>query len=97
VRDGVVAQRGPAEESLGPAEAGDSRALGVAVVCDGHDAVDVRERALALLVGIAGEAAGALVAPNPAAAVGSDRGIVRERSRVPADGFAGECRRAVCR
>jgi hypothetical protein len=87
VRHGVVAQRGPAEESLDPAEAGDSRALSVVAVCDDHDAVEVPERALALMVGIAGEPAGALATPNFAAAMGSDRGIVPARSRVPTDGF----------
>src|SRR5215204_3238032 len=86
-RDSVVAERGPAEESPGPAEAGDSRSLAVVVVGDDHDAVDVSERALALLVGIAGEAAGAVAAPNDAAAKGSERGIVPERSRVPTDGL----------
>ena len=69
------------------AEAGDSRSLAVVVVGDEHDAVDVSERALALLVGIAGEAAGAVAAPNDAAAKGSDWGFVPERSRVPTDGL----------
>jgi hypothetical protein len=87
VRDGVVAERGLAEEPPDAAEAGDSRALGVVVVGDDYDAVVVRERALALLVGIAGEAAGAVVAPNDAAAKCPDRGVVPERSRVPANGL----------
>jgi hypothetical protein len=42
---------------------------------------------LALLVGFAGEAAGAVAAPNQAAAMGSDRGSVPERPRVHTDGF----------
>ena len=87
VRHGVVAERGLAEASPDPTEAGDTRALGGVVVGDDHDAVDVRERALALLVGIAGEAAGALAAPNHAAAKGSGRGSVPERSSVPTDGL----------
>jgi hypothetical protein len=81
-----VAERGPVEEPPDPAEAGNSRALSVVVLGDDHDAIDVPERTLALLVGIAGEAAGAVAAPNHAA-IGSDRGIVPERSRVPTDGF----------
>ena len=39
-RDGVVAEHGPAEESLNPAEASDSPALGVVALGDDHHAVE---------------------------------------------------------
>jgi hypothetical protein len=85
-RHSVVVERGPVEEPPELAEAGDAPVLSV-VVADDHDAVDVPERTLALLVGIAGEGTGALAAPNHAAAEGSDRGIATERSGVLTDGF----------
>ena len=89
VRQGVVAERGPAQEPPGPAEAGDPRALGVVVESDEHDAADIPERALTLPVGIAREAAGALAAPNHAAGERSDWGILAERPRVPAQALVG--------
>jgi hypothetical protein len=63
-----------------------SRQSGVALVGDDHDAVGVRERALSLLVGIAGEAAGALATLEHSAAVGADRGVGRDRSGNPPTG-----------
>jgi hypothetical protein len=77
----------PGPGPLGSAKAGDPRAFGVALVGDDHDAVAVRERALSLLVGIAGEAAGALATLEHSAAVGADRGIGRDRSGEPTDRF----------
>jgi len=69
--DGVVVECGPAQQSPGSVKAGDARAFGVALVGDDHDAVGVRKRALSLLVGIAGEAAGALAtARSPSSAAG---------------------------
>jgi hypothetical protein len=88
--DGVVVERGPAQEPPGSAEAGDPRAFGVALVGDDGDAVGVRERALSLVVVIAGEAAGALATLEHSAAVGADRGVGRDRSGEPTDGFAAD-------
>jgi hypothetical protein len=86
--DGVVVERGPAQEPPGSAEAGDPRAFGVSVVGGDHDAVSVGERALALAIGVAGEAAGALAALDVAVAEGSDVGLGRYRAGEPADRFA---------
>src|SRR5215207_9869877 len=84
---GVVVERRSAKEPPGSREAGDARTFGVAVVADDRDAVGVRERALALLIGIAGEAAGALAAEDRAVAVGSYRGLGSGRAGEPTDGF----------
>jgi hypothetical protein len=65
-------------------------AFGVALVGDDHDAVGVRERALSLLVGIAGEAAGALATLEHSAAVGADRGVGCDRSGEPTDRFSAD-------
>ena len=59
-----------------------TRAFRVGVVGDDRDAVDVSERALALLVGIAREGAGA-VAAQTTPRKRFRAGIVPERSRVP--------------
>jgi predicted enzyme related to lactoylglutathione lyase len=81
--DRVVIERRPAEEPPGSAEAGHSHAFGVGFIGEDHDAVRVRERPLALVVGIAGEAAGALAAQDFAVAVGSDWGVGCDRSGEP--------------
>jgi hypothetical protein len=83
--DGVVVESGSSQEPPGSAKAGDPRAFGVALVGDDHDAVGVGERALSLLVGIAGEAAGALATLEHSAAVSADRGIGRDRAGEPTD------------
>ena len=88
--DGVVVECGPAEEPPGSAEAGDPRAFGVAVVGDDHDAVGVRERALSLQVGIAGEAARALATLDHSAAVDADRGVGCDRPGEPTDRFVAD-------
>jgi hypothetical protein len=87
---GAQVERGPAQEPPGSAEAGDPGAFGVALVGDDHDAVGVRERALSLLVGIAGEAAGALATLDRSAAVGADRGVGCDRSGEPTDRFSAD-------
>jgi hypothetical protein len=59
------------------------------VIADGDcDALDVGERALALVVGIAGEAAGGLAAPQDTVGEGSDRGLGANRRGEPADRLA---------
>jgi hypothetical protein len=88
--DGVVVECGPAQEPPGAAKAGDPDPFGVALVGDDHDPVGVRERSLSLLVGIAGEAAGALATLNHSAAVGADRGLRRHRSGEPTDRFVAD-------
>ena len=88
--DGVVFECGPLQESPGSAEAGDPGVFGVTVVGDDHDAVGVRDGALSLLVGIAGEAAGALATLEHSAAVGADRGVGRDRSGEPTDRFVAD-------
>jgi hypothetical protein len=88
--DGVVVECGAAQEPPGSAEAGGPGAFGVALVGDDHDAVGVRERALSLLVGIAGEAAGALATLEHSAAVGADRGVGCDRSGEPTDRFSAD-------
>jgi hypothetical protein len=72
------------------------RVVGHTALGDEHDAMDVRERALALLVGIAGEAAGTVVAPNDAAAKCSAGASCPNGPAYP-PAVAGECRRAVFR
>jgi hypothetical protein len=83
--DGVVVDCGAAQEPPGSAKAGDPRAFGVAFVGDDEDAVGVGERALSLLVGVAGEAAGALATLEYSAAVGADGRVGRDRSGEPTD------------
>jgi hypothetical protein len=83
--DGVVIQRGPAEELPDLTVAGDSGVFpGVSVDGD-HDALDIGEGALAPSVGIAGEAAGgetagALAASARDACVAPDGGVGADRS-----------------
>jgi hypothetical protein len=94
---GVVAERRPVQEPSCSAEAGHPRALGVAVVGEDHDAVGARERALALFVGIAGEAAGGPVARGGHSAVRANRRIGPDRSGEPADRFAADVVRCAAR
>jgi hypothetical protein len=75
---------------IAASEADAPRAFGVARVGEDDDAVGVRERAVSLLVGIAAEAAGALVTLEHSVAVGADRGVGRDRSGEPADRFAAD-------
>jgi hypothetical protein len=56
--DGLVIERGPAEKLPDPTVTGDSGVLPLVLADDDYDALGVREGALALLVGIACEAAG---------------------------------------
>jgi hypothetical protein len=91
--DGIVVECGPAQEPPGSAKAGNPSAFCVALGGDDRDAVGVRDRALSLLVGIAGEAAGALATLEDSAAVGADRGIGRDLSGEPADRFPADVAR----
>lgn len=86
--DRFIGERGPAQESPGPAETGGSGPFAVVHEADDHYAVGIGERALALPVRIAGEGAGALPTPHRAAAVGSDGGLGPERSGEPANRLA---------
>jgi hypothetical protein len=88
--DGVVVECGPGQEPPGSAKAGDPCAFGVALVGDDDDAVGVRERALSLLVGIAGEAAGALATLDNSAAVRADWGVGCDRSGKATDRFVAD-------
>ena len=89
--DGLVVERGAAEELPDPTVTGDSGVLFVVLVDDDYDALGVGEGALTLSVGIAGaargEAAGGLRAPARDAAVIPDGGVRGDRSGEPADQF----------
>src|SRR5215207_6778677 len=93
--DGLVVERGPPEELPDPTTTGDSGLLRVVSIADDHDPLDVGERALALPLGIAGEAAGDETACAPAAPArdpreGSDGSVGADRSGEPADRFAAD-------
>jgi hypothetical protein len=100
--DGIVVERGPAEKLPDPTETGNSSVLPVIWVADDHDALGIREGALAPTVGTVseaacGEAADVLAAAARDAGVAPDGGVWTDGSGESAYRLAADLLRRAAR